>query len=100
LGFIVKCVLILLVFAFIVYVMKAITRLSAHLRNTVKEVKNLHGQQGSRQASGQAQASADMVRCISCGAFVASRDAVTLSSRNRAQVFCSHECLAAHAKSA
>jgi hypothetical protein len=96
LGFIIKCVLVLLVFSFFVYVLKAITRLSAHLRATVKDVKHLRSQGGGSQA----RASADMVRCVSCGAFVASRDAVTLSSRNRAQIFCSHECLAAHAKSA
>lgn len=95
-GFILKCVLILLVFSFIVYVMKAITRLSAHLRATVKDVKHIRSQGGSSQA----RVSADMVRCISCGAFVSASDAVTLSSRNRAQVFCSHECLNAHAKSA
>ncbi len=93
-GFIIKCVLVLLVFSFIVYVLKAITRLSAHLRATVKDVKHLRTQGGSRPAS------ADMVRCVACGAFVASRDAITLSARNRAQAFCSHECLAVHAKSA
>lgn len=95
-GFILKCVLILLVFAFIVYVMKAITRLSAHLRAAVKDVKHLRNQGGTSQV----RASADMVRCVSCGSFVSSRDAVTISSRNRAQVFCSHECLTTHAKSA
>lgn len=94
-GFILKCVLILLVFSFIVYVLKAITRLSAHLRTTVKDVKHLR-----THAGGGAKVSADMVRCTACGAFVAARDAITLSARSRAQVFCSHECVAAHAKSA
>ncbi|HMV50238.1 MAG TPA: hypothetical protein PLD20_10155 [Blastocatellia bacterium] len=93
-GFIIKCVLVLLVFSFIVYVLKAITRLSAHLRATVKDVKHLRTQGGSVPAG------ADMVRCVACGAFVSSRDAITLSARNRAQAFCSHECVAAHAKSA
>lgn len=93
-GFIIKCVLILIVFSFVVYVMKAITRLSAHLRGTIKDVKTIRDQMG-----GKPVASADMVRCASCGAFVASRDAITVSARNRAQVYCSHECISAHAKS-
>ena len=94
-GFIFKCVVILIVFSFIVYVMKAITRLSAHLRTTVKDVKHLREQVG-----GGTKVSADMVRCDACGAFVSARDAVTVSSRNRTQSYCSHECLSAHAKSA
>lgn len=77
-----------------VYVLKAIVRLSAHLRATVKDVKGMR-----EQLSGRQTGSAEMVRCLSCGAFVASRDALTVSSRNSAQTFCSHECLAAHAKS-
>lgn len=93
-GFIFKCVVILIVFSFIVYVMKAITRLSAHLRSTVKDVKHLRD-----QVSGGTKVSADMVRCAACGAFVSARDAVTVSSRNQIQSYCSHECLSAHAKS-
>ncbi len=93
-GFIIKCVIILIVFSFIVYVMKAITRLSAHLRRTVKDVKSLREQVGGQTAS------ADMVRCSACGAFVSARDAVTVSVRGRAQTFCSHDCLVAHAKQA
>lgn len=93
-GFIIKCVLILFVFGFVVYVLKAIVRLSAHLRATVKDVKGMREQLGGRSTP-----SADMVRCLSCGAFVSSRDALTISSRKSAQTFCSHECLAAHAKS-
>lgn len=94
-GFILRCVLILLVFSFVVYVLKAIVRLSAHLRTTVKDVKTMRD-----QISGTPAKSAEMVRCIACGSFVASREALTVSSRNSAQTFCSHECLAAHAKSA
>jgi len=94
LGFILKCVLILLVFSFIVYVLKAITRLSAHLRGTIKDVKTIRDRMGT-----QPTASANMVRCASCGAFVASNDAITVSSRNRAQTFCSQECISLHAKS-
>ncbi|MBS1788697.1 MAG: hypothetical protein JST85_13300 [Acidobacteria bacterium] len=93
-GFIIRCVLVLLVFSFVIYVLKAIVRLSAHLRMTVKDVKTMR-----EQLSGRQTGSAEMVRCLSCGAFVASRDALTVSSRNSSQVFCSHECLAAHAKS-
>ncbi|MGH9800705.1 MAG: hypothetical protein ACRD82_10100 [Blastocatellia bacterium] len=93
-GFILRCVLILIVFSFVVYVLKAIMRLSAHLRTTVKDVKTMREQLGGRSTP-----SADMVRCLSCGAFVASRDALTISSRSSAQTFCSHECLTTHAKS-
>ena len=90
-NFIFKCVLILLVFAFIVYVLKAIARLSHHLRGTISDVKEIR-----EKVSGRPAASADMVRCLSCGAFVSSRDAVTISSRNRSLVFCSGECARAH----
>jgi hypothetical protein len=89
LGFIFKFVLILLVFAFVVYVLKAIARLSHHLRGTIRDVKEI------REKVSPA-VSANMVRCISCGAFVSARDAVTISSRNRSQTFCSNECARAH----
>jgi hypothetical protein len=91
LNFILRCVLILLVFAFIVYVLKAIARLSQHLRGTIGDVKEIR-----EKMSGRPAVSADMVRCLSCGAFVSSRDAVTISSRDRSQVFCSSECARAH----
>ncbi|MGH9753923.1 MAG: hypothetical protein ACREA2_14180 [Blastocatellia bacterium] len=90
-NFILKCVFILLVFAFIVYVLKAIARLSHHLRATIGDMKEIR-----EKVSGRPAVSADMVRCLSCGAFVSTRDAVTLSSRNRSQVFCSGECARAH----
>ena len=92
-GFIFKFVIILIVFSFIVYVMKAITRLSVHLRRTAKDVKTLREKIGGQPA-------ADMVRCLACGAFVSSRDALTISGRGRAQSFCSSDCLTAHAKRA
>lgn len=92
-GFIIRAVLVLLAFGFVIYVLKAILRLSSHLKSTVKEVKTMRD-----QMSGKPAISAEMVKCLACGAFVAPRDALTVSSRNRAQVFCSHECLAAHAK--
>jgi hypothetical protein len=91
LGFIFRCVLILVVFAFVVYVLKAITRLSHHLRVTIRDVKEIR-----EKVSGGAAASADMVRCASCGAFVSARDAVTLTSRNKSQIFCSSECARSH----
>jgi hypothetical protein len=89
LGFIFRFVLILLVFAFVVYVLKAIARLSHHLRGTIRDVKEI------REKVSPA-VSANMVRCISCGAFVSARDAVNISSRNRSQTFCSNECARAH----
>jgi hypothetical protein len=89
LGFIFRFVLILLVFAFIVYVLKAIARLSHHLRGTIRDVKEIREKMSPT-------VSANMVRCLSCGAFVSARDAVTISSRNRSQTFCSSECARAH----
>lgn len=88
-GFIFRFVLILLVFAFVVYVLKAIARLSHHLRGTIRDVKEI------REKMSPA-VSANMVRCLSCGAFVSARDAVTVSSRNSSQTFCSSECARAH----
>ena len=88
-GFIFRFVLILFVFAFVVYVLKAIARLSHHLRGTIRDVKEI------REKMSPA-VSANMVRCLSCGAFVSARDAVTVTSRNRSQTFCSSECARAH----
>ena len=88
-GFIFRFVLILLVFAFVVYVLKAIARLSHHLRGTIRDVNEI------REKVTPA-VSANMVRCISCGAFVSARDAVTFSSRNISKSFCSSECARAH----
>ncbi len=90
-GFIFRCVLILLIFAFVVYVLKAIVRLSHHLRVTIKDVKEIR-----ETAAGRPGASANMVKCLSCGAFVSSRDAVTISSRGSSRVFCSDVCARAH----
>ena len=88
-GFIFRFVLVLLVFAFVVYVLKAIARLSHHLRGTIRDVKEIREKVSPT-------VSANMVRCLSCGAFVSARDAVTISSRNRSQSFCSSECARAH----
>jgi hypothetical protein len=89
LGFIFRFVLILFIFAFVVYVLKAIARLSHHLRGTIRDVKEI------REKMSPA-VSANMVRCLFCGAFVSARDAVTISSRNSSQTFCSRECARAH----
>jgi hypothetical protein len=88
---IIRCLIILLAFAFIVYVLKAIARLSHRLRGTINDVKDIR-----EKVSGRPVASAEMVRCLTCGAFVSSRDAVTVSSRNRSRAFCSDECARAH----
>lgn len=88
-GFIFRFVLILLAFAFVVYVLKAIARLSHHLRGTIRDVKEIREKVSPT-------VSANMVRCLSCGAFVSARDAVTISSRNSSQTFCSSECARAH----
>jgi hypothetical protein len=94
LSFILKFVLVLLIFSFVVYVLKAIARLSFSLRGALREVRQMREQLSGREAS------AEMVRCAACGAFVAARDALRLSSRGRAETFCSHECIQAYAKSA
>ena len=95
-NFVFKFVLILIVFSFAVYVFKAISRLSFRLQGTAKEVRKMREQLGEPRRP----ASAEMVRCLACGSFVAARDALTVSSRGRAQTFCSHECIQAHVKSA
>lgn len=92
-GFIFKCVLVLLVFAFIVYVLKAITRLSFHLRGTVKDVRKLR-----EQVTGRATSSADMMRCAACGAFVARSEAVMLAEGGHRQSFCSRACMQTHTR--
>ncbi|MBL8204892.1 MAG: hypothetical protein JNM09_11735 [Blastocatellia bacterium] len=91
--FILKAVVILFIFAFVVYVLKAITRLSANVRKTAKELNKVRDQTPSRQPK-----STEMVRCAACGAFVAPRDAVQVTSGGRGQMFCSYECLQTRAK--
>jgi hypothetical protein len=86
-SFILKLVAILLIFSFVVYVLKMIARLSHRLRGAVRDVQSIRD-----QMSGRPVASAEMVRCAACGAFVSSRDAVTISSRNRARFYCSRDC--------
>ena len=93
--FILKAVAILFLFAFVVYVLKAITRLTANVRKTAKELNKMREQATMRQPG-----STEMIRCAACGAFVSPRDAVQVSSGGRAQRFCSYECLQTHAKTA
>ena len=92
-GFVFKLILALFVFAFIVYVFKALARLRFHLRGTVKDVQKMR-----EQMKGRAANSSEMVRCQACGAFVASGEALTLAEGKRRQSFCSRACLQAHAR--
>jgi hypothetical protein len=94
-GGIIRCLIILFVFAFIVYVLKAIARLSHRLRGTINDVREIREKASGRGRTTQ-QPSEDMVRCLSCGAFVSLRDAVTISSRNKSQAFCSSACARTH----
>jgi hypothetical protein len=91
LTFILKLVVLLLVFSFVVYVLKAIARFSQNLRRIKSEI-----QQMRNPAMGGGKVSAEMVRCASCGTFVASGDAVQLRVRNRSQTYCSEVCLKKH----
>ena len=86
--FVFRLVLALLVFSFVVYVFKALTRLSHHIRGTAREVR------GMRDRLNQSdKVSAEMVRCQACGAFVATSDAVQLRLGKKSLVFCSELCL-------
>jgi hypothetical protein len=90
LNFILRCVLILLAFAFVVYVIKSIARLSFSLRGAIKDFQNLR-----EEVSGRPVANTEMVRCAACGSFITLRDAVSVSSRKTARHFCSPECMRA-----
>lgn len=87
-SFIIKLVIVLLIFSFIVYVFKAIARFSFHLRRVKSEIKQVRD-----QVSGRQEVSAEMVRCARCGTFVATRDAVQLRIRDRSATFCSEICM-------
>ena len=93
--FIFRIIVILFIFSFVVYVLKMIARLSFNVRNTAKELNKMRDQVVTRQGK-----STDMIRCSACGAFVIAQDAVKVTSGGRAQTFCSHECLQAHARTA
>lgn len=96
-SFILRAVLILLIFAFVVYVIKAIARLNHNLRRTAKELRTMRERQGTAR---QAVGSTSMLRCAACGAFVAPHEAVQVSARGKSRTFCSTACIQAHVKSA
>lgn len=93
--FLFKLVLFTLLFCFVVYVLKMIARLSHKVRATVTDVTKLRA-----LFEGRPQASAEMLRCQSCGAFVSAKEAVTVSLRQQRQSYCSRECMQAHVKRA
>jgi hypothetical protein len=93
---ILKFVALLVIFTFVIYVFKAITRLSFNLRKTAKEINQMRDQMGGRSATINSTA---MLRCLACGAFVSAKDAKQIVSAGKAQTFCSDECLQTHAKS-
>ena len=95
-NFIIRIVEILIAFAFVVYVFKAITRLSSRLSKTAKEINQMRDQMGGRSATVNSTA---MLRCVACGAFVSTKDAKQIVSGGNAQTYCSDECLQARAKS-
>ena len=90
-SFILRLVLILIVFSFVVYVLKAISRLSFRLRGTMREVSRMRDRMPD-----PGTVSAEMVRCESCGAFVSRRDSVQLRVRNQSLSYCSELCLKTH----
>ncbi|MEY3283597.1 MAG: hypothetical protein RIR86_1610 [Acidobacteriota bacterium] len=82
--FLYKCLIAVFVFAFVVYVLKAIARLRFFVNGTMGDVRRLRD---------QIQGGAEMVRCSACGAFVTAHEAVTLRSSKSKETFCSTECL-------
>ena len=89
--FLFRLVIFTLLFCFVVYVLKMIARLSHKLRATITDMTKLR-----ELFEGRPQASAEMVRCQSCGAFISAKEAVTISARGSRQAFCSRECMQAH----
>ncbi len=83
-----RLVIFALLFSFIVYVLKMIARLSHRLRATVTDVNKLR-----ELFEGRPQANAEMVRCQNCGAFIAAKEAITVSGKKSKVVYCSRECL-------
>ena len=91
--FLFRLVLFTLLFCFVVYVLKMIARLSHRLRATITDVNKLR-----RLFEGRPEVSAEMVRCQTCGAFIAAKEAVTISSKQGRQSFCSRDCMQAQLK--
>lgn len=90
--FIFRIVAILIVFSFVVYVLKAIAGLTRNVQKTARELTRIR----EKESSGSVQ----MVRCASCGAFVTPGEVVKIVSGGRTEVFCSHECLVSRARPA
>jgi hypothetical protein len=86
-SFLIRWVLILLLFAFVVYVFKAIARFIFNLQGATRDIRKIR-----EQKSG----GAEMIRCAGCGAFVHALEAVTISKGKNRQSFCSRECLQSH----
>ncbi|NBO65461.1 MAG: hypothetical protein EBU88_11585 [Acidobacteria bacterium] len=94
-----KCLTGLFVFVFIVYVLKSIARLRFFISGTMGDVRRLRDQLAEQAAKGSAEdVGAEMTRCLACGAFVATGEAVTIRSSQGRQSFCSSECLRRHVK--
>jgi hypothetical protein len=91
-SFILRLVVALIIFSFVVYVFKAIARLSFHLKGTMKDLRGIRDRMDDR-AWQSGEVSAEMVRCLHCSAFVSSRDAITLRAGGRLSFFCSEQCL-------
>lgn len=90
---IIKCFIAFFLFAFVIYVLKAIARLRFFINGTMGDVRKLR-----EQLTGAESGGAEMVRCLGCGSFVAAREAVTIRSRKISQSYCSTECLQRHVK--
>lgn len=88
-----KLILFALLFSFVVYVLKMIARLSQRLRATVTDVSKLR-----EVLQGRPTPAADMVRCQNCGAFIAAKEAITVSGKTTRVIYCSRDCLNAAVK--
>lgn len=93
-SFLFRLVLFVLLFSFVVYVLKMLTRLRHNLRATMTDMRKLR----SLFEQGGTPVSAEMVRCQNCGAFVAAKDALTVSAKQSKQNYCSRDCLQAAVK--
>ena len=92
--FLFKLIFYTLVFAFVVYVFKMIARLTFNVRATVKDMRKLRETMQAVASGGKRPTvSAEMVRCQTCGAFVASKEALVVAEKQKKQYFCSRECL-------
>ncbi len=90
-----RLVIFALLFAFVVYVLMMLARLSQRVRATVTDVNKLR-----ELFEGRPQASAEMLRCKNCGAFIAAKEAITVSGKKTKVVYCSRECLNVAVKTA